>query len=62
MEKEENVSKSIPDQIIEEVFGVIKKQKDFDEETINGLERLWRSGELKRAEGIIKVIKPQLEE
>lgn len=62
MDKEENASKPIPDQIIEEVLSVIKKQKDFDAEIINGIEKLRRSGELKRAERIISVIKPDSEE
>lgn len=62
MDKENNVSKPIPDQIIEEVLGLIKKQKDFDDETIDNIERLWRSGELKRPERIIRVIRPGSEE
>lgn len=62
MKKENNASKPIPDQIIEEVFDVIRKEKDFDGEIIDGLEKLWRSGELKRAERIIRVIKPESED
>ncbi|MBA7671531.1 hypothetical protein ES703_79690 [subsurface metagenome] len=62
METEENIGKPIPDQIIEEVFRIIKKQKNFDVETIDSLESLWRSGDLKRPERIIQAIKPNPEE
>jgi hypothetical protein len=61
MKKKNNVSKSIPEQIVEEALGVIKKQKIFDDETIEGLEGLWGSGDLKKAERIIRVIKPKSE-
>lgn len=62
MGNENKTSKPIPDQIMEEVLSVIRKQKDFDDETIDGLESLWRGGDLKRAERIINVIKPKSEE
>lgn len=62
MEKETNVSKPIPDQIIEEVLSVIRKQKDFDDETMTAIEGLWKGGELKRTEKIIMVIRPGSEE
>jgi len=61
MGKNNNVSKPIPDQIVEEALGIIQKQKIFDKETIEGLEGLWRSGDLRRAERIIGVIKPKPE-
>ncbi len=61
MEKKNNVSKPIPDQIVEEALGIIQEQKIFDKETIEGLEELWRSGDLRRAERIIRVIKPKPE-
>lgn len=62
MGNENKTSKPIPDQVMEEVLSVIRKQKDFDDETIDGLESLWRGGDLKRAERIINVIKPKSEE
>lgn len=62
MGNENKTSKPIFDQIMEEVLSVIRKHKDFDNETIDGLESLWRGGDLKRAERIINVIKPKSEE
>jgi hypothetical protein len=61
MEKKNDVSKPIPDQIVEETLRVIQKQEIFDKETIENLEGLSRSGDLKRAERIIRVIKPKPE-
>jgi len=61
MEKKNNVSKPIPDQIVEEALGIVQKQEIFDKETIEGLEGLWRSGDLKRAERIMSAIKPKPE-
>lgn len=62
MGNENNVSKPIPDQIMEEVLVLLKKQKDFDDQTIADIEGLWRDGGLKRAERIIRVIRPGSDE
>ena len=62
MEIENDISRPMSYQIIDEMFSIIKEQNYFDAETITGLENLWISGNLKRSDLVIQVIKPNPEE
>ena len=61
MTKDENANKPLADQIIEEMLTSIKKHSAFDNETLQKLEQLYQSGNMKRAERIIEAIKPKSE-
>ena len=49
--------KSLLDQVFDEMFEIINKQKEFDAETIENLKKLSCSGDLKKAPQVINVIK-----
>ena len=61
MSKEEKSTKPIPEQIIEAMIADIRHKKEFDEQLIQRIEGLYKSGSLKRAESIIEAIMPNTE-
>lgn len=62
MEDEDNVGKSIPDHIIQKTLDSIREKDGFDDETVAGIERLWRNDGLRQAERIMNVIRPKPDE
>lgn len=61
MEKETKKTQSIPEQIVEEMVIALRKDPNFDEQTIDNLTSLWKKGELKKAESVLKAITPASE-
>lgn len=49
--------KSLLEQVVDEMFGIISKNKEFENETIANLKKLASSGDLKKAAQVIDVIK-----
>ena len=58
MSSEEKLTKPIADQIIELMISNIKKKEEFNEQLIEEIEGLHKSGDLKKAGRIIETIKP----
>ncbi len=52
------IQASLTDEILDEMFTSLAKREEFDQITVDGLRQLARSGELKKAAQVIKVIKP----
>jgi len=62
MEKEIKEPLSIPEQIVEEVVIALRKDPNFNEQIIDNLTSLWKKGEMKKAESVLKAITPASEE
>ena len=58
MTDQNHVQKSLTDETLDEMFAALEKREEFDKATIDGLRKLARAGELKKAPQVINVIKP----
>ena len=61
MVKKVRIQKSISEQIFEELFLLLHNQEEFDKETLEKLEQLASSGELKKAQKVAQAIKASAE-
>jgi len=61
MTRDENANKPLADQIVEEMLTSIKKHSAFDNETLQKLEQLYQSGNMKQARKVSEAIKPKSE-
>ena len=50
--------KSLTEQILKEMFGILQKRPEFDTATIGNLRTLGKSGDLKKPAKVSEAIKP----
>ena len=59
MDKEQHIQKSLVEQIIEDTFVAVEKNKEFDDETIKHLRSLFDKGSLNSVTKVMDVIRIQ---